>query len=65
MRLTAQEPNAAYITINLGEVYITEDIKEKSFGVNGYLDETLAALKKEAEAFASEEKEVKTARVFC
>ena len=53
MRLTAQEPNAAYITINLGEVYITEDIKEKSFGVNGYLDETLAALKKEAESFVS------------
>ena len=52
-RLTAQEPNAAYITINLGEVYITEDIKEKSFGVNGYLDETLAALKKEAESFVS------------
>ena len=53
MRLTAQEPNAAYITINLGEVYITEDIKEKSFGVNGYLDETLAALKKEAESLVS------------
>lgn len=53
MRLTAQEPNAAYITINLGEVYITEDIKEKSFGVNGYLDETLAALKKKAESFVS------------
>ena len=45
MRLTAKEPNAAYITINLGEVYITEDIKGKSFGVDGYLDETLAAIK--------------------
>ena len=31
VRLAAKEPNAAYITINLGEVYITEDIKEKSF----------------------------------
>ena len=51
MRLTAKEPNAAYITINLGEVYIAEDIKEKSFGVDGYLDETLAALKKESESF--------------
>lgn len=51
VRLTAKEPNAAYITINLGEVYITEDIKEKSFGVDGYLDETLAALKKESESF--------------
>ena len=51
MRLTAKEPNAAYITINLGEVYIAEDIKEKSFGVDGYLDETFAALKKESESF--------------
>ena len=51
MRLTAKEPNAAYITINLGEVYIMEDIKGKSFGVDGYLDETLAALKKELESF--------------
>ena len=51
MRLTAKEPNAAYITINLGEVYIAEDIKEKSFGVDGYLDEMLAALKKELESF--------------
>ena len=46
MRLTAKEPNAAYITVNLGEVYIMEEIKEKSFGVDGYLDETLDVLKK-------------------
>lgn len=38
-----------YVTINLGEVYITDDIREKSFGVDGYLDETLAELKKECE----------------
>lgn len=41
MRLTASEPNATYVTINLGEIYITEDIKDKSFGVDGYLDEKL------------------------
>ncbi len=37
MRLTAKEPNATYITINLGEIYITDDIKDKSFGLDGYL----------------------------
>lgn len=49
MRLTAKEPNTVYITINLGEVYIADDIREKSFGVDGYLDETLAKLKMECE----------------
>lgn len=47
MRLTAEEPNAVYVTVNLGEVYITEDIREKSFGVDGFLDETLDALRRE------------------
>lgn len=46
MRLTAKEPNVTYVTINLGEVYITEDIKGKAFGVDGYLDEVLDALKR-------------------
>lgn len=46
MRLTAKELNVTYVTINLGEVYITEDIKGKSFGVDGYLDEVLDALKR-------------------
>ncbi|MDO4616660.1 MAG: NAD-dependent protein deacetylase, SIR2 family [Lachnospiraceae bacterium] len=41
MKLTAQEPNATYITINLGEIYITENIKEKSFGLDGYLESIL------------------------
>lgn len=34
MRLVDMEPNAAYITINLGEIYITDNIKEKSFGLD-------------------------------
>lgn len=44
MRLTAQEEHATYITINLGEIYITEDIREKSFGLDGYLDAILNEL---------------------
>ncbi len=49
MRLTAQEKHAAYVTINLGEVYITEDIKEKSFGLDGYLGPILKELKEACE----------------
>ena len=45
MRLVDREPNATYVTINLGEVYITDEIKEKSFGLDGRLDELLPALR--------------------
>ena len=45
MRLVAQEPNAAYITINLGELYIPQEIRNKSFGLDGYLDQTLAQIR--------------------
>lgn len=51
MRLVEREPNAAYVTINLGEVYITDNIKEKSFGLDGYLGEILSELKKECENY--------------
>ena len=50
MRLAAREPDAAYVTMNLGEVYITDDIKEKSFGLDGRLDELLPALRKACDA---------------
>ena len=46
MRLTAREPQATYVTINLGEVYIAPDIQEKSFGLDGPLSEVLSALRK-------------------
>lgn len=49
MRLVAQEPHAIYATINLGELYIADNIKEKSFGLDGYLDEILAQLRKACE----------------
>ncbi|MCD8014175.1 MAG: NAD-dependent protein deacetylase, SIR2 family [Lachnospiraceae bacterium] len=45
MRLTASEPNATYITINLGEVYITRDIQDKSYGLDGYLSDILGELR--------------------
>lgn len=50
MRLVAQEPNATYVTVNLGEVYITDEIKAKSFGLDGYLSEILSALRAECKA---------------
>ncbi len=54
MHLTAQEKHAAYVTVNLGEVYIANDIKEKSFGLDGYLGSILKELK---EACAGEYQE--------
>ena len=49
MRLVAQEPNAVYVTINLGELYIPWQIQDKSFGIDGYLDKTLAQLREACE----------------
>ena len=45
MRLVAQEPNAVYVTVNLGEIYIAENIKERSFGLDGSLSDVLSALR--------------------
>lgn len=47
MRLTAQEPQAVYVTINLGEIFIPEEIREKSFGMDGDLAEILHDLAQE------------------
>lgn len=47
MDLTDREPKAFYVTINLGEVYIADKIREKSYGLDGNLTEILAQLKKE------------------
>ena len=49
MRLVANEPNAAYVTINLGEVYIADNIRERSFGLDGRLDELLPVLREVCE----------------
>lgn len=44
MRLVAQEPEAAYITVNLGEIYIPDEIREKSYGLDGDLAAILREL---------------------
>lgn len=41
MKLAESEPQASYITVNLGEVFIPDSIREKSIGVNGDIAETL------------------------
>ena len=45
MGLVAREPDSSYVTINLGEIYITDDIKARSFGLDGPLNDILAALR--------------------
>lgn len=45
MRLVAQEPEYTYVTINLGELLIPDQIQSKSFGLDGYLDPILSQLK--------------------
>lgn len=49
MRFVDMEPNATYVTINLGEIYITDNIKKKSFGLDGYLGEILSRLREVCE----------------
>lgn len=46
MRITASEPNATYITVNRGEVFIADNIREKSFGIDGSLIEVLESIAK-------------------
>lgn len=41
MRFVAQAPLSTYVTVNLGRLYIPEAIRELSFGIDGYIDETL------------------------
>lgn len=47
MNLAAQEPYSTYVTINLGEIYIADKIREKSFGLDGDLDVILSEIAKE------------------
>ena len=46
MGLTAREPRATYITVNLGEVYIAPEIRDRSCGLDGPMDRVLADLRK-------------------
>ena len=49
MRLTAREPRAFYVTVNRGEIYIPQEIMEKSTGLDGDLSEILHRLAGEME----------------
>lgn len=44
MGLVAREPNAHYVTFNKGEVYIPQEIAERSIGVDGDLGEAIAGV---------------------
>lgn len=44
MRLAASEPQATYVTFNKGELFIPEEIIQKSIGVDGDIGEALAAI---------------------
>lgn len=47
MKLAYSEPEAFYITFNKGEVYIPEQIAEKSMGVDGDLAVIIPEILKE------------------
>lgn len=47
MEFVQQEPNAAYITINKGEIYILASIREKSYGLDSDITEILSLLASE------------------
>ena len=47
-RLAAREPRAVYVTVNLGEIFIPEEIRDKAYGLDGDLAEILHELAKEA-----------------
>lgn len=49
MRLVEKEPCAVYITVNKGEIYIPDQIAEKSYGLDGDMTEILERLKQAVE----------------
>lgn len=46
MRLAASEPEAVYVTFNKGEIYIPDEIREKSIGVDSDIAEALEGILK-------------------
>lgn len=47
MRLSAREPHAFYVTINMGEIFMSRKISEKSYGLDGDLSRILHKLAEE------------------
>ena len=44
MDLVQREPHAVYITVNKGEIYIPDVIREKSYGLDGDVTDVLKLL---------------------
>ncbi len=44
MDLVQREPHAVYITVNKGEIYIPDVIREKSYGLDGDMTDVLRSL---------------------
>lgn len=53
MRLMASLPMASYVTINLGDIHIAEDIRDRSIGLDGPLNDIIPALRKTCENLRS------------
>lgn len=49
MNLCKQEKQATYVTVNKGEIYIWDDIKEKSYGLDGDMTEILKMIRQQYE----------------
>ncbi len=47
MQLALREPNAAYITLNAGEIHIPDELSHKAIGIDARLDDVLPAIAKE------------------
>ncbi|MDO4290494.1 MAG: hypothetical protein Q4C41_04620 [Eggerthellaceae bacterium] len=54
MELVSREDRASYVTVNKGEIYIRDDIRMKSFGLDGDLADILVDLATRVESLAKE-----------
>ena len=44
MKLAQEEPYAAYIAVNKGEIYISDVIADRSYGLDGDIAEVIGCL---------------------
>ena len=49
MRLVASLPKASYVTINLGEICIADNIRDRATGLDGALNDIIPALRSACE----------------
>ena len=53
MRLVASLPRASYLTINLGEIFIADNIRDRAIGLDGALNDIIPALRRACERLQS------------